>query len=61
MKLALAGYRYWMMKAVIDEDNSHTCGELAEPFPDSDEIVRLHLYRIEKAYKPIKWIPHTVS
>lgn len=27
-----------MMKAVIEEENSHTCVELAELFPVSDEI-----------------------
>lgn len=42
------------------EDNSQTCGELAEHFQISDETVRLHLHCM-KVYKLSKFVRHTLS
>ena len=48
------------LKAAIEEGSSLTCGELARQFNVSDETVRLHLHRLDKAYKLSKWVPHTL-
>ncbi|XP_035216387.1 uncharacterized protein LOC118189823 [Stegodyphus dumicola] len=39
------------LRAAIESDSSQTCGELAAHFQVSDEMIRLHLHRIGKAYK----------
>jgi len=39
------------LKAVIKQDSSQTCGELAEHLQISDLTVRLYLHPIAKAYK----------
>ncbi|GFY40094.1 histone-lysine N-methyltransferase SETMAR [Trichonephila inaurata madagascariensis] len=44
----------------IEEDSSQTCGELARQFNTSSEMVRLHLHRLGKTYRLIKWVPYTL-
>lgn len=49
------------LKAVIEEDNSETYGELTEYYQISDKTVILHLHFIWKAPKLRRWVTDTQS
>ncbi|GFX01493.1 histone-lysine N-methyltransferase SETMAR [Trichonephila clavipes] len=48
------------LQAATEEDSSQTCGELVRQFNTSSEMVRLHLHRLGKTYRPSKWVPHAL-
>ncbi|GFS84619.1 histone-lysine N-methyltransferase SETMAR [Trichonephila clavipes] len=48
------------LQAVIEDDISQTCDELARQFNTSNETVRFNLHRLGKTYRLCKRVPHAL-